>query len=175
MAGLAAQITAIRADLAMLKSAFGGALKVGPVEEIDLKKGYRIKLLDGPDGPYLSPWLPHPESSKTSIPLRKNDVVGVFSPSGDLRQGLVFRGGYSGVNPNPSTDIEEDVLLSSNGVRLVAVNGDLVLEQGNLRVAAGNTDLNGGHVKNDGVAIDKTHKHQDVLAGTDLSGVPEGG
>ena len=55
-------VVANTADLQMLKTAFGNSLKVGPVATIDAEKGYRLKLGDGPDGPYLSPWFPHPES-----------------------------------------------------------------------------------------------------------------
>lgn len=39
----------------------------------------------------------------------------------------------------------------------------------------GNVNFNvDGNINHDGVKIDKTHKHQDVVAGADLSGPPEG-
>jgi hypothetical protein len=64
-------LLAMSADLAMLKSAFGNSLKVGPIEEVDPAKGYRAKWGEIDGKPYLSPWIPHPESGKTSVPLRK--------------------------------------------------------------------------------------------------------
>ena len=113
----------MRADLDMLKVAFGNSLKVGPVEEVDAAKGYRLKLGEG----YLSPWYPHPESGKTSVPLKKGDIVGVINPSGDPRQGMMFRAGYSGLRPNPSDNIEDDVLLDEAGTRVERKGDTLTL------------------------------------------------
>src|SRR5690606_30546736 len=104
-------------------TAFGNALKVGPVEEIDAAKGYRLKLGDGPDGPFLSPWYPHPETGKTSIPLKKGQIVGVMNPSGDMRQGVLFRGGYSGEHSSPNQNMEANVFEDA-GVRIEIVSGE---------------------------------------------------
>lgn len=121
-----AEIIGMKADIEHLKTAFGNAMKVGPVEEIDPVKGYRLKLGDTPDGPWLSPWLPHPETGKTSVPLRKGQIVGVMSPSGDMRQGLVFRGGYSAENSSPNQNMEANVFEDA-GVRIEIVDGGLVI------------------------------------------------
>ncbi len=44
----------MKVDIEMLKTAFGNALKVGPIEVVDSQKGYRLKLGEGPDGkPFL--------------------------------------------------------------------------------------------------------------------------
>jgi hypothetical protein len=121
------ELFALRADIEFLKTAFGNSIKVGPVEVMDAAKGYRLKLGDGPDGPFLSPWYPHPETGKTSVPLKKGQIVGVVNPTGDPRQGLLIRGGYSDANASPNNDLEANVFADA-GVRMVVRDGGLVLE-----------------------------------------------
>lgn len=101
----------IRAKIEKLNTGFANALKVGPVEVIDAKKGFRLKLGEDEDGPYLSPWYPHPESggaTRTWAPLSKGQIVGVMNPVGDSRQGVIFRGGFSDQFPPPSEDLQEN-------------------------------------------------------------------
>lgn len=131
----------LRTDLEMLRTAFGNSLKVGPIEEVDAKKGYRINWGKGPDGPYLSPWYPHPESggqTSTWFPLSKGQIVGVMHPHGDMRQGVMFRGGFSEKNPQQSEDLEQN-LYKALGVLLTVKDGVVTLE-GDL-VVKGNVDL----------------------------------
>lgn len=158
-------IVGMRADIEMLKTAFGNALKVGPVEEIDAQKGYRLKLGDGASGPFLSPWLPHPESGKSSIPLKKGDVVGVISASGDMRRGAVFRAGYSGPRPSPNDDMDANVFEDA-GVRITIADGVLKIE--------GNVEIDGSYVRHNGTPIDDTHKHGGIVPGPALTDVPAG-
>lgn len=158
-------LVAMRADIEMLKTAFGNALKVGPVEEVDAVRGYRLKLGDGPDGPFLSPWMPHPESGKSSVPLKRGDVLGVISASGDMRKGAVFRAGYSGSRPSPNGDVEANV-FDDAGIRITIADGVLTIE--------GNVDFKGGFVRSNGKRIDDTHRHGGVAPGNTLSDVPAG-
>ena len=118
------EIVAMRADIEMLKTAFGNALKIGPVEKIDAEKGYRLRLGGTDSAPYLSPWYPHPETGKTSVPLKKGQIVGVINPTGDPRQGMVFRAGYSDDNPSPNDDMEANV-FDDAGVRIEVKGGVL--------------------------------------------------
>ncbi|NDV88799.1 baseplate assembly protein [Aurantimonas aggregata] len=129
-----AEIIGMKADIEALKTAFGNSLKLGPVEEIDAAKGYRLKLGEGADGePWLSPWLPHPETGKTSVPLKKGQIVGVMSPTGDMRQGLVFRGGYSAENASPNQNMAANVFEDA-GVRIVVAGGALTITTGGTSV-----------------------------------------
>lgn len=159
-------IVQMKADLDMLKTAFGNSMKVGPVEVIDAQRGYRIKLGEDADGnPYLSAWYPHPESggaTSTWVPLSKGQVVGIVNPSGDQRQGILIRAGFSGDNAAPSNDLAAN-LLKAFGVTVTVKDGKVVID-GNL-VVNGNIDFNRGYVKNDGVNISKTHVHGGVLRG----------
>ncbi|BAP94468.1 baseplate assembly protein [Aurantimonas phage AmM-1] len=119
-------LLALRSDLEQMKTLFGHMMRVGPVEVIDAVKGYRLKLGDGEDGPFLSPWYPHPETGKTSVPLKKGQVVAVLNPSGDPRQGVPIRGGYSDGHPSPNQNMEANVFQDA-GVRLEVVDGKLTL------------------------------------------------
>ncbi|WEJ33866.1 baseplate assembly protein [Devosia sp. SD17-2] len=117
-------IVGMKADLEMLKTAFGNSLKIGPVAQIDAEKGYRLRLGGKDDEPFLSPWYPHPETGKTSVPLKLKQIVGVVNPAGDPRQGLVFRAGYSDDNPSPNTDMNANV-FDDAGVRIEIKDGVL--------------------------------------------------
>jgi phage baseplate assembly protein gpV len=168
-------IVGMKADLEMLKTAFGNALKVGPVEVIDAEKGYRLKLGEGPDGPFLSPWYPHPESggaTSTWMPLSKGQIVGVMNPNGDPRQGVMFRGGFSEGNPAPSQDLSANVLRAF-GLTLTITDGKLVIE-GDVLVR-GNVDFSDGHVRHNGTPIDDTHVHGGVERGGSVTSGPVGG
>ena len=114
------EIIAQRADIEQLKTLFGRALRVGPVAVVDPERGFRIKLGDGPDGPFLSPYYPHPESggaTSTWAPLSEGQIVGVINPGGDPRQGVLLRGGFSDQNPPPSQSLDENI-LEFGGVRI---------------------------------------------------------
>ncbi len=118
---------AMRLDIEMMKTAFGNSLKVGPVEVIDAEKGYRLRLGGTDEDPFLSPFYPHPETGKTSVPLKKGQIVGVVNPSGDPRQGFIFRGGYSDENPSPNSDPLANVFQDA-GVKISIKDGELVIE-----------------------------------------------
>lgn len=124
------EFMALASDVEVLKSAFGRLVKVGPVEVIDAQKGYRLKLGENADGsPYLSPWMPHPETGKSSVPLKKGQIVGVINPGGDPRQGILVRGGYSDENASPNDDMSANVFADA-GVRLSIKDGVLHVEAG---------------------------------------------
>lgn len=133
----------LRADLEVLKNAFGRAIKVGPVEVIDAEKGYRLKLGEADGKPFLSPWYPHPETGKTSIPLKKGQVVGVINPAGDPRQGVLIRGGYSDGQPAPNADMNANVFEDAN-VRIEVKNGVVhITASGKVVVNAPDVSLGG--------------------------------
>jgi phage baseplate assembly protein gpV len=126
----------IQVDLAQLKTAFGNSLRVGPIEAVDPRKGYRINEGMGSDGkPKLSPWYPHPESGgKTSTwaPLSKGQIVGVLNPNGNPRQGVLLRGGFSDLNPPSSQSLAQNRYVFA-GVRITVENGVVTID-GDIRV-----------------------------------------
>lgn len=167
-------IVGMKADLEALKTAFGTALRVGPVEKVDAEKGFRLKLGEGSDGePFLSPWYPHPESggkTKTWAPLSKGQVVGVLNPVGDPRQGVLLRAGFSDENPPPSQSLEENV-FTAFGLKATVKDGKLVID-GDL-IVHGAVDITGARVTHNDKNIGSTHRHHDVEPGPALTGVPD--
>ena len=144
MTTLAGIIGSMKADLEMLKSAFGSSLKVGPVAVIDAERGYRLRLGGTDDEPYLSPYYPHPETGKTSVPLKMGQIVGVVNPTGDPRQGFLIRGGYSDANASPNEDMEANV-FDDAGVKLHIKDGVLhVTADAHVVVNAPKVSLGGG-------------------------------
>lgn len=164
---------AMRLDIEMLKTAFGNSLKVGPVEVIDAQKGYRLRLGGSDTDPFLSPWYPHPETGKTSLPLKKGQIVGVVNPSGDPRQGLMFRGGYSDAIPSPNDNMDANVFEDA-GVRVSVATGALVIEAGGVvfRFSSEGYEQTGGKKLHDGKNVGATHVHGGVVKGSQDTAVP---
>jgi hypothetical protein len=168
-----ADFVAMRLDIEMLKTAFGNSLKVGPVEIIDARKGYRLRLGGTDEAPFLSPWYPHPETGKTSIPLKKGQIVGVVNPSGDPRQGLMFRGGYSEANPSPNENMSANVFEDA-GVRISIAGGALQIEAGGttFRFSADGFHQTGGQQRHNDKNVGDTHLHGGVRVGEQNTDVP---
>lgn len=172
-------LTGLKIDLEMIKTRFGELIRIGPVEEIDPVKGYRIKLADGEDGSFLSPWLPHPESggqSSSWMPLSKGQVVGILSPNGDMRQGVLLRSGFTEQNQPPSADLLANI-LKAFGITITMKDGTLTVEgdvkiignveiEGDLKVT-GNVDFYSGHVKHNDTNIGDDHVHGGIVKGAD--------
>lgn len=157
----------MKVDLEMLKTAFGNSIKVGPVEMVDAKKGFRLKLGEAPDGsPFLSPWYPHPESggaTGTWAPPSKGQVVGVINPGGDPRQGLLIRGGFSGINPPISESLAENK-FQFGGVTITIANGKVTIDA--------DVQVNGSSLRHNDKDVGDTHKHLGVMPGGGISDVP---
>jgi len=170
-------LVGMKVDIEMLKTAFGNALKVGPIEVVDAKRGYRLKLGEGPDGqPFLSPWYPHPESggaTGTWAPLSKGQIVGVLNPSGDPRQGLLIRGGFSGVHPPISENLAENK-FQFGGVTVTIGSGKLTAEIGGtvFEFSAAGFAQAGGSQTHDDHDVGASHLHTGVVPGGGLSGPP---
>lgn len=157
----------LKIDVEMLKTAFGNALKVGPVEEVDAQKGYRLKLGEGPDGtPFLSPWYPHPESggaTGTWAPLSKGQIVGVINPGGDPRQGVLIRGGFSDANPPISQSLDENK-VSFGGVTITLAGGKMTID--------GDVQINGSSLRHNARNVGDSHVHGGIVPGGADTDVP---
>jgi len=168
-----ADFIALRLDVEMLKTAFGNSLKVGPVAALDAEKGYRLRLGGTDEEPFLSPWYPHPETGKTSVPLKLNQIVGVINPSGDPRQGVMFRGGYSDEHASPKNDMNANV-FDDAGVRVSVANGALRVEADGvtMTISGAGVSVTGGRVEHDGKNIGSSHIHGGVEPGGADTDVP---
>jgi len=116
-------------DLHMLKSAYSRTIKEGFVEEGDAAKGYRINFGEDDKGKYLSSWVPHPETGKTSMPLKNRQRVVAIAPGGDLSRALLVPAGYSDEFPSPNDDMEANVFEDA-GVKATVRDGSLKTEIG---------------------------------------------
>lgn len=161
------EFVALASEVQALKNAFGRAMKVGPVEVIDAEKGYRLKLGEKDGQPFLSPWYPHPETGKSSVPLVKGQIVGVINPAGDARQGILIRGGYSDALPSPNSDMAANV-FDDAGVRISVASGALTIAAGGVSVVISGEGLtvSGGTVSHDGQNIGSTHVHGGIVPGS---------
>lgn len=167
------ELIEMQLDHYMLKGAYADSLKVAPVEVVDAQKGYRLRLGGTDEDPFLSPWYPHPETGKTSVPLKKGQIVGVMNPSGDPRQGIIVRGGYSDGNPNPNENMDANVFEDA-GVRITVADGALVIMAGDvtMTISGAGVSITGGRVEHDGKNIGSTHLHGGVVSGTSRTSEP---
>ncbi|MBB3937932.1 phage baseplate assembly protein V [Aureimonas phyllosphaerae] len=165
---------ALKTELERMRSAMANMVRVGPVHAVDAKRGYRLKLGQDAEGqPFLSPWLPHPETGKTSVPLKVGQIVGVVSANGDLRQGAMFRGGYSEANASPNDDMAANVFEDA-GVRVEIGGGELRLIIGGVTwtfSGAGEAQA-GGQKTHDDLNVGSTHRHTGVVVGGALTEGP---
>ena len=150
-----------------LRRRLNNVVREGRVEEADAKKGYRIAIGDGDDGPIKTTWVKRDESGgslKTWAPLTKGQKVKLFSPNGEIGgNSLVVPHHYNEGHDQPSENLEEP-LFQAGGVTMRFSNGVLTIE--------GNLLIKGASVKHDDKDIGKTHKHGQVQPGGGQSGAP---
>ncbi len=93
-------------------------------------------------------------------------MVGVIAPNGDLRQGLMLRGGYSKDHESPNEDMAANVFEDA-GVRISIANGALVIEAGGttLSFSGDGLSISGGRVDHNGRNIGSSHVHGGVMPG----------
>ena len=171
----ARQLAELRQQVEEMRTALANVVRVGTVEEVDATKGYRLKFGDGPDGkPYLSPFLPHPETGKTSVPLKKGQIVGHVSPNGDPRQGFLLRAGYGGDHQSPNADMDANV-FDDAGVRVEISSGALRITAGGVTVeiSGGGLKIDGGQVVHNDRNIGASHVHPGIQRGGAKTDPPE--
>lgn len=156
----------------------GGEMR-GKVTEVNASEAWvRLEIGKNAEGqPVLSPKVPYKQTAgalKLHNPPSVGQTMTIRSDSGDIEQGVAEAFHWSDDNPANSTDGESHKLTYGE----VTVD----LTSGGVKVTCGGTifDLTGegfsqtgGMVKHNSHDIGDTHKHTDVTAGPDLTGVPE--
>ncbi|WP_062111134.1 phage baseplate assembly protein V [Aureimonas sp. AU40] len=168
-------IAELRQTVEELRTTVANLLRPGAVAQVDAEKGYRLKLgQDGEGGDWLSPWLPHPDTGKTSVPLKVGQVVGLISPNGDMRQGFLLRGGYGGNHKSPNGNMDANVFEDA-GVRFEVADGALVITAGGttIKVSGEGLSITGGRVEHDGQNIGSSHVHPGIRRGDSRTDPPE--
>lgn len=102
--------------------------RTGVVAEVDTGKGLaRVKISDGEQGPYLSPWVPWKEVAsggiKSHIPPTVGEQVDVVSESGDLTDAVIDMSTPSSDNPRPHDGPE--AVITKGSVRLFISDGEV--------------------------------------------------
>lgn len=147
--------------------------RTGVVSEVDTKKGLaRVKLMDGEQGPYLSPWMPWKEIAsggiKSHIPPTTGEQVDVVSESGDLTDAVIDMSTPSDANPRPHDGPE--AVITKGGTRITIGDGSVEIVAD--VTIKGRLDIDGAGVTHNGKDIGDTHRHTDVEPGGALTGEP---
>jgi phage baseplate assembly protein gpV len=110
------QVADAHAEIAKLKSDHDHTVIHGPVTDVDAQKQLcRIQIgVDENGDAVKSPWRPYGQIAGTrkvhSAPSKGQQLT-LFSPGGDVMQGVALRFTWSDDNPSPSQDGSEDVDL----------------------------------------------------------------
>ncbi len=125
-------------------------------------------------------------------PPEVGEQVVMISPGGDLRLARVLPGAYSDAHDAPSSDGNKDVTEYGDGTvleydrathtlradlgdsRITASRTEVLLQVGDVRlsVTAAGVAITAPALTHNGVDIGDTHRHVDVKAGSDTTGVP---
>ncbi len=116
-------VTTLIRRVAEIERRLRNVVRYGKVEEVDYDKGLvRIK-----DGNLLSGWMPWHDTGgaiKTWTPPSKGQVAVMFSPSGDIAQGIAFAGQFSNENRAPH-DKGSEYKMTIGGTSIL-ITGDKI-------------------------------------------------
>ena len=167
--------------LSDLERRVSGMVRHGTVEEVDTKtQRMKMLLMEDADGnKMVSDWMPYSQMAgafKGHIPPSKGQQMTALSPSGDFQQAVGFPMTWSNENKSPGDTPETNILTFGKSTISIS-DGDVVISNGSvsMKISGGGVDINGGYVKHNGVVIDDTHEHTEVVTGGDLTGPPAGG
>lgn len=167
----------LAARVAELERRLAGGQRSGFVHEVDPAAGtVRLKLGDGPDGPFLSPPIPYAQTMgalKAHIPPVVGQSMTMLAPGGDWRQAVAIGLSASDSNPSPSGAGDQNV-ITFGSVTITLTSDGLLIEAGGTTVTISGDGLavDGGEVTHNGTDIGDTHKHSGVTAGPANTGVP---
>lgn len=121
-------------------------VRYGVIEDVDAEKGL-AKMIDDGGGEgqsYTSDWRPWAEVGggiKTWRPPTKGQQVVMFSPSGNLADGIIFNAAFSDQNKQPSQ--KGDEIVETIGDTTVTIRGDSVNIKSAKIVLEGDVHLGG--------------------------------
>lgn len=165
------ELAMLASRLAELERRVSASSLSGTVAEVDAAAGtIRLKLGDASSGgDFLSPHIPYAQiggALKAHIPPSIGQQFALFSPSGDMAQGVAMPLGFSGASPSPSSSGSENV-ITFGAARITLDAGALTIEVGGvtLEISGGGVTITGGVVTHDGLNIGSTHTHGGVVPG----------
>lgn len=118
--------------------------RTGVISEVDNAKGLaRVKISDGENGPYLSPWVPWKEVAsggiKSHIPPTVGEQVDLVSESGDMTDAVIDMSTPSDANPRPHNG--PDAVITKGSVRLFISDGEVKIDAPSITFTAANGHL----------------------------------
>lgn len=156
----------------------GGHEWRGKVKEVDpAKQIVRISLgKDDDGGEVLSPWLPYKQTAgamKFHNPPSVGQVMAIRSEAGDIEQGLAEPYRWNDENVSPSDDGETHKLTFGD-VTITITSASVQVQVGGVThtISAEGLKTTGGRIEHDEKNIGSTHRHEDVMPGSALTGVP---
>ncbi len=149
--------------LSALERRLAGSMRHGPVEEVNIEEGWvRLNLGEGDSGPLLSPKIPYAQVAgalKVHSPPSVGQQMTVFSPTGDMRQGVAMpltwsdneKDPHDGANPvitygSVKVEIQDDAaVVTTSGATISISGGDVtVTADGPVTVNSSEVRLGGG-------------------------------
>lgn len=144
----------VLARLAELERKMAGSARHGTVAEVDPAAGtVRLKLGEGPDGPFLSPPIPYAQTMgalKAHIPPSVGQNMTLLAPGGDWGQAVAIGLSASTANPSPSAAGNQNVITfgavtitaTASGLTLAVGGSSIVITAGGITLSAPRIDLN---------------------------------
>ena len=173
------ELVELAARVADLERRFSGSMRHGTVEEVDPEKGLvRLKFGEDKEGkPFLSPWMPYAQTAgamKFHSPPSKGQQMSMMAPGGDWMQGVSIPMHWSDQNKSPSTKGDEHVMTFGD-VTVTIKGGSYQIKVGGVTTtfSGDGVTVDGGRVEHDGKNIGKDHRHDEVVKGGALTGVPQ--
>lgn len=160
----------VLARVSELERKVSGGARHGTVYSVDAAAGtVRLKLGDGPDGPFLSPSIPYAQTMgaiKAHIPPSIGQNMTMIAPGGIWDQAVAIGMSASTANPSPSGAGDRAVITL--GAATITLAGDsLVIAVGGASVTISGAGLavTGGQVTHNGTNIGDDHVHGGVAPG----------
>jgi phage baseplate assembly protein gpV len=138
-------------------------MRMATITQVDAAKGLVRVDAGGVPTPFL-PWTEHAGDIRSWVPPSVGQQVILFSPSGELGQGWVMRGGFSNAHPQPHA--QGGAVKLKIGDTEIEASGDVV------KIHATAIELTGEILTHNGKNISHDHVHTNVEPGGGLSGPP---
>ena len=155
-----------------LSTRVNSIVREGVVKSVDPAKGVAVVEAHGIDTKPI-PWMQQAGAINEWTPLSVGQRVSVISPGGDLGRAFILPGGYTEQTPQPHDQGAQKRVKIGDCVLTQSAEG-VVLQVGGttFEFTAGGFKQTGGKMLHDDKNVGSTHKHTDVVAGSDKSGIP---
>lgn len=155
-----------------LATRLNSMVREGVVEEVDATKGVARVDAHGIKTKMI-PWMQQAGAINEWTPLSVGQRVTIISPGGDIGRAFILPGGYTEQTPQPHDESAQKRVVIGD-CALTQSAGGLVLHVGGTTFTFSGDGFHqsGGKMQHDDKDVGKTHRHTDVLTGSEKSGPP---